>query len=368
MTHSNKTVITGLGVLLLASALLSFSNDKGKKKYEVIHHSKGKTVIYDTLIPMSSNYSVEAFLADKGIKNEHIEIINVPRGKAKMMFIEKDGQGTSEKVEFIEENVEINVEIDEEGNKTIVKMVNGEVVELTPEELEAIENNMGEGQIHVIEIEDGDEIQFIEDLPEGAQHVEIRAEIDENGNLVAHKFVNGEEVELTEAELAKIQSHDGGELHLPEGNDHEHKIVISKTVTIDETDNGKEKNRTESHDFQWTSDDMSKDFTLVLVTEYDEESTAISNKKSIQKNTSDLSVYPNPNNGQFTIVIKQPERAKAKVTIVDAHGKLVFEEDLGKFSGNYVKQVDLKKIGVGTYMITVEQGNDKNVQKVMVQD
>ena len=103
MVHTNKTLLTGLGVLAITASLVSFSADKGKKKYEVIHHSAGKTVTYDTIIPMNSKYTVEAFLADKGIQSENIEIVKIPNGKAQMMFIEKDGNQVKSKVEFIEE-------------------------------------------------------------------------------------------------------------------------------------------------------------------------------------------------------------------------------------------------------------------------
>src|SRR5690606_38895432 len=132
----------------------------------------------DTVIPMNSTYTVEAFLADKGIKSENVEIVKIPNGKAKMMFIEKneiDGEHSTHNVEFKEENIEINVDIDDDGNKTIVKKVNGEVVELTPEEIKEIENNMGE--IHIVELEENQDFEFISELPEGTERVEIRAEI-----------------------------------------------------------------------------------------------------------------------------------------------------------------------------------------------
>lgn len=374
MKYSNNTLLAGLGVLTIAATLVSFSTDKGKKRYEIIHHSNGKTITYDTVVPMNSTYTVEAFLADKGIKSENVEIVKIPNRKAKMMFIEKnekDGEHSAHNVEFKEENVEINVDIDDDGNKTIVKKVNGEVVELTPEEMEEIENNMGE--IHVIELEGDHNFEFIGELPEGAEKVEIRAEIDDNGNIVAHKFVNGEEVELTEEELKNLKSNTPGNnqvIELKEGEESgdEQKIIISKTISVEETNDGKEKNRTENHDIQWSSNDKNQEFTIVLVTEDLDESSITSRKTTIQKSNSDLSIYPNPNDGHFTLLLEQSEKAKTNITITDSQGKIVYEENLGKFSGKYAKQIDLKKFGAGTYIITVKQGNNKNVQKVIVQE
>jgi len=371
MVHTNKTLLTGLGVLAITASLVSFSADKGKKKYEVIHHSAGKTVTYDTIIPMNSKYTVEAFLADKGIQSENIEIVKIPNGKAQMMFIEKDGNQAKSNIEFIEENVEINVEVDENGNKIITKTVNGQEVELTPEELEEIENNAGNGQVHIIEIEEDGDLEFLGDLPEGSETVEIRAEVDENGNFTAKKFVNGEEVELTPEELAQIQSHEIGGNHMieidtdnVEGGE---RIVISKTISMEEMSNGKKVNKRESHDVNWTSDNPDADFTLVLVTEDFEENSARKATTDKKENIG-FNVYPNPNNGRFTLTLEQNEKLKTSISIADTQGKTVFEEDLGKFSGKYAKEIDLKKFGFGTYIITIMQGNQQHIQKIIIQE
>lgn len=374
MKNSNKTLLTGLGVLAITATLVSFNSDK-KKKYEIIHHVNGKTITYDTVIPMNSNYTVEAFLADKGIKSENVEIIKVPNNHSKMMFIEKKCEKTNSDGGNTDENVEINVEMDENGNKTITKKVNGQEVELTPEELAEIEENMSNagGEIKIIEIEEGDDFEFQGDLPEGSEMVEIRAEIDDKGNLVAKKFVNGETVEMTTEELEQLKSHESGHNKIIEirGEDSgkEQKMLISKTISIEETTDGKKSNKTESHEVNWTSDNPNEEFTLVLVTEDVEEKSASSkNRTEIKDDKGAFSIYPNPNNGHFTLLLEQSEKAKTTIHITDGQGKVVFEEDLGKFSGSYSKQIDLRKFGAGVYMIAVEQGNNKNVQKIIVQE
>lgn len=363
MKNSNKTLLAGLGVLTIATTLVSFNSDK-KKKYEIIHHTNGKTVTYDTLLPMNSNYTVEAFLADKGIKSEHVEIIKVPNVHSKMMLIEKESKSSNSNNEFTEENIEINVEIDDNGNKTIFKKVNGKEVELTPEEIKEIEENISNGgdEIRIIEIEDGGDFEFHGDFPEGSEMVEIRAEIDDNGNFTAKKFVNGEEVEMTAEELKQLQENGNS-------SEKEQHVVISKTISIEETTDGKKSNKTENHEINWTSDNPNEEFTLVLVSEdLDEKDASSRNQIEIKKDSNDFSIYPNPNNGHFTLLLDQSEKAKTAITITDSQGKVVFQEDLGKFSGKYSKQIDLKKFGTGVYMIAVEQGNQKNVQKVVVQE
>lgn len=86
------------------------------------------------------------------------------------------------------------------------------------------------------------------------------------------------------------------------------------------------------------------------------------------KGESLINVYPNPNNGHFTLLLDQSEKANIAIKITDNQGKIVFQEDVGKFSGKYSKQIDLKKFGLGIYMIMIEQEGKKNVQKVIVQE
>ncbi|MFT5780089.1 MAG: hypothetical protein ACI837_003050, partial [Crocinitomicaceae bacterium] len=45
---------------------------------------------------------------------------------------------------------------------------------------------------------------------------------------------------------------------------------------------------------------------------------------------------------------------------------VVFKDKLGKFSGTYEKQVDLKKFGAGTYLISIEKDGRVETKQVIV--
>jgi hypothetical protein len=92
--------------------------------------------------------------------------------------------------------------------------------------------------------------------------------------------------------------------------------------------------------------------------------TAHVKREMAQEN--EMVVFPNPNNGIFTIQFDQQEKRKTKIEIVDAQGKLVFEESLGKFSGQYKKEIDLKNRGTGIYIIKIQQGKKMVSNKVIV--
>jgi hypothetical protein len=47
-------------------------------------------------------------------------------------------------------------------------------------------------------------------------------------------------------------------------------------------------------------------------------------------------------------------------------GKLVYIEELGKFSGTYRKQIDLSGFGSGLYIIRLSNGKQQSSQHVIV--
>lgn len=457
-TNKNRSMKTRgkliAGTLAIASAgvLLSFTlgkedskKDDGKmKSYQILHHEDGKMIEFDTLLPNNSTYTVEQFLADKGIDNENVKIINLPSSADHMMIKEihhgDDGMHRSM------ENVMITVEMDDDGNMTSKKMVNGKEVELTAEELEEMKEHHRHGGEHhrgghemivikdgkhsegdhemiqiQVEIDDdgnqtikktvnGEEVEMTEEeldkmeMHKGDHHgvfikkmgddtdveiseeVQIMVEIDDDGNKTIKKIVNGEEVEISDEDLIEIESHEHGdgvmemiieiedgelgevekammiieEMDFTSGEHGEHEVIV-----ID----GHSENswHSENHgDMEFIHCEEGENFTLVLVTEDIDAKTAKEKSIEFESKRAASSVYPNPNDGVFTIDFDQPKKAKTKIEITDVQGRVVFEDDLGKYSGRYIKEVNLKEFGAGIYMVAIQQGNDRSVKKVIV--
>jgi hypothetical protein len=429
MKHMNvsKHIFVGIGVAAIATTLLSFSgekpikkgDDEKKKKYHVIHQENGEMHEYDTIIPMSSNYSVEDFLASKGIDDPEVKIIQIPsaanmafvsKGDNKQVFVHQiDNELIIEDENGIHKEVKIIREENEDGEVIMKKFVNGEEVEVTDEDMKHTRikhDNKGGSQL--IFVQDGDD-----DLnwtpKEGDHNVEIKVEIDDAGNKTVQKFVNGEEVTVTEEEMEQMSTNGGNVFvfNTESGGDIDINLdSIMETIQlevemIDEEELKDGKQRVIIKEFRIdseTSDSDSKEirkevrmqqdvevegdeenFTVVLVHEnYDEsmeEQTQVhvqSNNNRITNNSNiainaPISVYPNPNNGTFTIAFEQKDEIKTAIRVVDTQGKTVYKEKLGDFSGSYKKEVDLKKHGVGVYIVTVQQGDETSSRKVIVE-
>jgi len=429
----SKHILAGVGVAAIATALFSFSGEKAekkkeddhkKKKYHVIHQKDGMMQEFDTIIPMNSDYSVEDFLASKGIDNEDVKIVKIP-SMANMAFMSKDGKDAKVFMHHMDEEmiitdddgkheeVKIIREKNDDGEVTVRKFVNGEEVEVSEEDLEHHQNHWhhrGGGEHHAIIIEDGD--GDLEWTPkEGEHNVELKVEMDDEGNMKVQKFVNGEEVEVTEEEMEKIQQGNGNVFIIHE--DHMGDIDIDmdsmmnhmemKVEILDEEDMKDGENRViirefhsdgeshEHHDHKMRKEmrmkhhiavdgEDSEDFTLVLVHEnYGETMEAHMQMRIISDDDDEevnergvalndpISVYPNPNDGTFTIAFDQKNEVKTSIRVVDAQGKVVFKEKLGDFSGSYKKELDLKKHGAGVFIVTIQQGDETSSRKVIVE-
>ena len=70
----------------------------------------------------------------------------------------------------------------------------------------------------------------------------------------------------------------------------------------------------------------------------------------------DFNAYPNPTYGPINVQFKG-EAVPTTVRIVDASGKVVFQDVLNSFGGNYNNDVNVEKAAPGTLIVNVIQGD-----------
>jgi len=81
---------------------------------------------------------------------------------------------------------------------------------------------------------------------------------------------------------------------------------------------------------------------------------------------SNFVVYPNPNNGSFTVSFNSETNSKIQVMVYDLRGRQVYANDFsntGVFSGN----VNLNNVQKGVYLLNVQDGNRKETRKIVVE-
>jgi hypothetical protein len=86
------------------------------------------------------------------------------------------------------------------------------------------------------------------------------------------------------------------------------------------------------------------------------------------KNASELSVYPNPNNGQFQIALTNMGSKQTQISVYDLLGKQVYlknEQTIG--NGLMVQDIDLANCSKGIYIVQVRDGEKLFTNKIIVQ-
>ena len=79
----------------------------------------------------------------------------------------------------------------------------------------------------------------------------------------------------------------------------------------------------------------------------------------------DFSLYPNPNNGNFTVQFSS-EHNDVNVRVHDLRGRQVFAKSFQN-NGLFNQELNLNNASSGIYLVTVQDGNRKEVKKIVVE-
>lgn len=79
-----------------------------------------------------------------------------------------------------------------------------------------------------------------------------------------------------------------------------------------------------------------------------------------------LDIFPNPNNGTFTLTFHTEKTDNYMVRITNTIGQVVHEEKLDGFSGTYSNKLDISAFNKGVYMLSVSNSKNETVKKVLV--
>jgi len=78
-----------------------------------------------------------------------------------------------------------------------------------------------------------------------------------------------------------------------------------------------------------------------------------------------FTLYPNPNTGAFTVQFESQSQNNIGVLVHDITGREVFNNSFAN-TGMFSHNISLQNVQSGIYMVTVQDGNRKEIRKVMV--
>ncbi len=79
-----------------------------------------------------------------------------------------------------------------------------------------------------------------------------------------------------------------------------------------------------------------------------------------------LNVYPNPNDGSFSITFNTLSGINYEVSVYNVLGQQIMSKTIQNGSGKYVYPVNLSQYGKGVYSIVLRNGEKQSIQKVSV--
>ncbi|HKC69640.1 MAG TPA: T9SS type A sorting domain-containing protein [Bacteroidia bacterium] len=90
--------------------------------------------------------------------------------------------------------------------------------------------------------------------------------------------------------------------------------------------------------------------------------------KTNQNNYADVVVYPNPNNGAFSVSVNVlADEKNTSFILTDLAGRVIYKEQLDTHTGLNAYQINTGNIAKGTYFFEISNAQAKTVKKIIVQ-
>lgn len=79
-----------------------------------------------------------------------------------------------------------------------------------------------------------------------------------------------------------------------------------------------------------------------------------------------LSIYPNPNDGFFTISFTVLKKSTYTLELKNALGQLIYKDVLIDYAGKYTEKLNLAEYGKGVYTISLTNSKNETVKKIVI--
>lgn len=80
-----------------------------------------------------------------------------------------------------------------------------------------------------------------------------------------------------------------------------------------------------------------------------------------------LDVFPNPSNGRFNLTFDLPNDGQTSIQLFNSAGRLIYQNDMQKFSGQFNEQIDISTKAKGIYFLAVSQNGKTITKKIITQ-
>lgn len=81
----------------------------------------------------------------------------------------------------------------------------------------------------------------------------------------------------------------------------------------------------------------------------------------------EISLYPNPNNGTFSLRFQSGQKSSVTIKVYDQQGKEVYSEVVKNFNGEYLGPLDLSAKWKGNYILKITQDDQTHIKKFIIE-
>jgi len=80
---------------------------------------------------------------------------------------------------------------------------------------------------------------------------------------------------------------------------------------------------------------------------------------------SDFNLYPNPNNGSFSVEFSSNTAENIHISVFDSRGRKIFNQSYSN-NGSFSQNIDLKDVEAGIYLVVIKDGENSQTRKIAV--
>ncbi|HTB31902.1 MAG TPA: T9SS type A sorting domain-containing protein, partial [Bacteroidia bacterium] len=94
--------------------------------------------------------------------------------------------------------------------------------------------------------------------------------------------------------------------------------------------------------------------------------TEVLGTQSLKSNDRQLTIYPNPTNGNLSLNYSTNSSGNVQISIIDELGQIVYTTNETKVAGNYNEQLNLENLASGIYTLRMQTAGGTTVKKVII--
>ncbi len=327
MTLVAALILFSMTIAFAQSKSISVNSDDGKVHIQISKTENGKTIHIDTTFEATDEMDIERIIRDlSGESGEGIQLGDKDHSRVR---IHSKGSGKNNK-QIIIDVPELSEADREKLHENLKESMKG-----MKESMEQMKESLKDIHIFIDDFDDED-FHFKFNCPDFDSD-EIKSE-GKHRYSYSYSFEDNDEIDsLDDADHVIIM-----------GDADEKPPVLEKVI----------KSKNGNQVFIYKRSDSSNRAKK-------SEKPAADTEKEKINGLHDLSYYPNPTSGKFTLSFQCDQSDDIAIKVLDSNSKVVFSDLLEDFRGEYSREINLSGRSKGNYIIKVTIG-EKSISKKIV--